>query len=100
MSVYVAWTAWSGYLIWRAAKQIRPAASLRYGIGAGIVLWGSAEMPAHFGAYREYWLYPLEFPVFNAIVTMIFIAGLVAIANRPAKASSLAPAPGGTAAGS
>jgi hypothetical protein len=83
MSVYVAWTAWSAYLIWRAAKQIRPAASLRYGIGAGIVLWGSAEMPAHFGAYREYWLYPFEYPVFNLVVASIFIAGLVLVARPP-----------------
>jgi hypothetical protein len=76
------------------------APALRYGIGAGIVLWGSAEMPAHFGAYREYWLYPLEYPVINAIAALTFIGGIVAVANRPVKASSLAPAPGGTAAGS
>jgi hypothetical protein len=59
------------------------APALRYGVGAGIVLWGSAEMPAHFGAYREYWLYPLEYPIFNAILTALFIAGIVAIARRP-----------------
>ena len=98
MGLYAAWTAWALYLVYKCTQQIRVAAALRYGVGAGIVLWGSAEMPAHFGAYREYWLYPLEFPVFNAILTVMFIAGVVAIAKRPVKASRLAAPPsGGTA---
>jgi hypothetical protein len=101
MGLYAAWTAWALYLVYQCTQQIRVAAALRYGIGAGIVLWGSAEMPAHFGAYREYWLYPLEFPVFNLILSLIFVAGVVAIAKRPVKASRLAPASsGGAAAGS
>ncbi|MBL8224208.1 MAG: hypothetical protein JNM50_02670 [Chromatiales bacterium] len=86
MSVYLAWTAWSLYLVWRAAKQIRAAAALRYGIGAGIVLWGAAEMPSHFGAYPEYWLHPFDYPVFNLIVGAIFVAGLVVIARPPVPA--------------
>jgi hypothetical protein len=40
-------------------------------------------MPAHFGAYREYWLYPLEYPIFNAMLSTIFVAGIIAIARRP-----------------
>ncbi len=92
MGLYVAWSAWALYLIWKCTQQVRVAAALRYGIGAGIVLWGSAEMPAHFGAYREYWLYPLDYPVFNTITSLAFIAGLVAVANRPVPASKLAPA--------
>jgi hypothetical protein len=100
MGLYVVWSAWAAYLIYKCTQQVRMAPALRYGIGAGIVLWGSAEMPAHFGAYREYWLYPLEFPVFNAIAALVFVAGIVAVANRPVKASSLAPASGGTATGS
>jgi hypothetical protein len=101
MGLYALWSVWAAWLVYKCTQQVRTAAALRYGIGAGIVLWGSAEMPAHFGAYREYWLYPLEYPIFNAIVTMVFIAGLVAIANRPVKASKLAPAaPGGAATGS
>lgn len=83
MGLYVVWSVWAAYLIWKCTQQIRVAAALRYGIGAGIVLWGSAEMPAHFGAYREYWLYPDEYPIFNTIIATIFIGGIVLIARRP-----------------
>lgn len=93
MGLYVAWTIWAFYLIWKCLQQIRMAAALRYGIGAGIVLWGSAEMPAHFRAYREYWLYPAEYPIFNTIVAIIFVTGIVLIARRPKPAANATPAP-------
>ncbi len=93
MGLYVVWTIWAFYLIWKCTQQIRMAAALRYGIGAGIVLWGSAEMPAHFRAYREYWLYPAEYPIFNTIVATIFVGGIVLIARRPKPAANSA-APG------
>jgi hypothetical protein len=83
MATYVLWSIWAAYLVYKAAQQVRMAPALRYGVGAGIVLWGSAEMPAHFGAYREYWLYPLEYPIFNAMLSTIFVAGIIAIARRP-----------------
>jgi hypothetical protein len=76
MYLYVAWTAWALYLVYKTTQQIRVAPALRYGIGAGIVLWGTAEMPAHFGAYREYWLHPVEYPIFNICSVAVFIAGL------------------------
>jgi hypothetical protein len=88
MGFYVLWTVWAVYLVWKSTQQVRMASALRYGVGAGIVPWGSAEMPAHFGAYREYWLYPLEFPIFNAVVTLIFVAALVLAARRPATQSA------------
>jgi hypothetical protein len=94
MGLYAAWTIWAFYLIWKCTQQIRMAAALRYGIGAGIVLWGSAEMPAHFRAYREYWLYPAEYPIFNTIVAIIFVTGIVLIARRPKPAANN-PAAGG-----
>ncbi|MCS6947941.1 MAG: hypothetical protein NZM12_10030 [Steroidobacteraceae bacterium] len=87
MTLYGLWSLWAAYLVYRCTKQVRAAAALRYGIGAGIVLWGSAEMPAHFGAYREYWLYPQEFPVFNAVVTLLFVGGLVLLGRRPITSS-------------
>lgn len=99
--LFFAWSGWALYLVWKCTQQVRVAAALRYGIGAGIVLWGSAEMPAHFGAYREYWLHPDEYPVFNLVAFALFVGGLVLIANRPAPASRLAggapvrPATGG-----
>jgi hypothetical protein len=96
MGLYFAWTIWAFYLIWKCTQQIRMAAALRYGIGAGIVLWGSAEMPAHFRAYREYWLYPAEYPIFNTIVAIIFVTGIVLIARRPKPAANNAAAGGVT----
>jgi hypothetical protein len=96
MGLYAAWTAWAFYLIWKCTQQIRMAAALRYGIGAGVVLWGSAEMPAHFRAYREYWLYPAEYPIFNTIVAIFFVTGIVLIARRPKPAANAAAAGGVT----
>ena len=97
MGLYVVWTIWAAYLVYKCTQQIRTAPALRYGIGAGIVLWGSAEMPAHFGAYREYWLYPLEFPIFNTLCALVFVAGIAVIANRPATPAPT-PQPAGRAA--
>jgi hypothetical protein len=88
LGAYVAWTAWAFFLVYRCTKQVRVAPAVRYGLGAGIVLWGTAEMPAHLGAYRECWLCPFEYPVFNAIVFSIFAGGLVAVAHRPLPAAS------------
>jgi hypothetical protein len=97
MSAYTAWTIWALYLVYKCTQQVRTAASLRYGLGAGIVLWGSAEMPAHFGAYREFWLHPFEYPGFNVVCALLFIAGTVVIARRPARPdlSMSQPATGG-----
>jgi hypothetical protein len=97
MSAYTVWTAWSIYLIYKCTQQIRTAAALRYGLGAGIVLWGSAEMPSHFGAYKEYWLHPFEYPVFNIVCAALFVAGLYVAANRPRRpdAALSQPATGG-----
>lgn len=88
--LYFAWTVWSLYLVWKCTQQIRAAAALRYGIGAGIVLWGSAEMPAHFGAYREYWLHPVEYPIFNLTCLALFAGGVLLIARRPQPAAKSA----------
>lgn len=85
--IYVAWLAWSLYLVWRSTLQPRIGLALRYGIGAGIVLWGSAEMPAHFGAYREYWLLPEQYPVFNTVMALVFIGGVALIAREGRRAA-------------
>jgi hypothetical protein len=92
MGLYVIWSAWAAYLIYKCTKQVRAAPALRYGVGAGIVLWGSAEMPAHFGAYREYWLYPNEFPIFNLLTTTLFVVGLVVLGRKRSGDRAMAPA--------
>lgn len=88
MGAYVLWTLWAAYLVYRSTLQVRVASALRYGVGAGIVLWGSAEMPAHFGAYRELWLYPAEYPTFNLVSVTLFVGALVLLARRPLPAQS------------
>lgn len=87
-TVYAAWTIWALYLIYRCTKQVRMAAALRYGIGAGIVLWCSVEMPAHFGAYHEYWLHPFDYPLFNVVSALLFFGGIAISANRPTRSVS------------
>lgn len=82
MYLYVAWTAWALYLVYKCTQQVRVAPAIRYGIGAGIVLWGTAEMPAHFGAYKEYWLHPIEYPVFNLVSLALFVGGLLILVMR------------------
>lgn len=93
MTTYALWAAWSFYLVYRSTLQVRVAPAVRYGVGAGIVLWGTAEMPAHFGAYSEIWLKPFEYPVFNSVVALVFITGLVIVANRPTPPRAAAAAP-------
>jgi hypothetical protein len=92
MGVYAAWTAWSVYLVYKCTQQVRVAPAMRYGVGAGIVLWAVAEMPAHFGAYKELWLKPFEYPIFNLISASLFIGGLVILARwkKPAQQSMAA----------
>jgi hypothetical protein len=84
--LYLSWTAWALYLIYQCSRQVRMAPALRYGIATGIVLWASAEMPAHFGAYKEYWLRPFEYPGFNIISALLFFGGIAVVALRPVPA--------------
>jgi hypothetical protein len=53
LGAYVAWTAWAFFLVYRCTKQVRVAPAVRYGLGAGIVLRGTAEMPAHLGTTQK-----------------------------------------------
>lgn len=85
MVAYAAWTAWTGYILWKLVKIPRVGHALRYGIPVGIVGWGVAEMPAHFGLYSEIWLKPFDYPVVNSIMLLIFTAGLVYVARQPRK---------------
>jgi hypothetical protein len=80
VGTYAAWSIWGFYLVYKCTKQVRVAPAIRYGVGAGIVFWAVAEMPAHFGAYKEYWLKPLDYPIFNIVSATLFIAGLVTLA--------------------
>lgn len=81
MSVYTIWSLWAFYLVYKCTQQVRVAPAARYGLGAGIVLWAVAEMPAHFGAYEEMWLKPFKFPIFNVIAGTFFVTAFVTLAR-------------------
>lgn len=83
MVAYVAWAAWSGYIFWKLVKIPRVGHAVRYGIPVGIVSWGVAEMPAHFGLYSEIWLKPFDYAVVNSIMLAIFILGFIYVARQP-----------------
>jgi hypothetical protein len=42
-------------------------------------------MPAHFGAYKEYWLKPFEYPLFNIVSAFLFFGGIVVASLRPVR---------------
>ncbi len=83
MVAYVAWTAWAGYIFWKLIKIPRVGHAVRYGIPVGIVAWGVAEMPAHFGLYSEIWLKPFDYAVVNSIMLGIFVLGFIYVARQP-----------------
>ena len=80
------WTAWFCYIFWKLTKIPRVGHAVRYGIPVGVVGWGIAEMPAHFGAYSEIWLKPFDYVLANLVVLAIFTAGFVYVARRPGTA--------------
>ncbi len=85
MVAYAAWAAWTGYILLKLIKIPRVGHAVRYGIPVGIVAWGVAEMPAHFGLYSEIWLKPFEYAVTNSILLLIFTAGMIYVARQPRK---------------
>jgi hypothetical protein len=94
MVVFAAWTAWAAYIFWKLTKIPRVGHAVRYGIPVGIVSWGVAEMPSHFGLYSEIWLKPFDYVVPNAAMLLIFIAGLVYVARQPGKPPRTGEVPG------
>lgn len=80
---YAIWTAWAAYIFWKLLRIPRVGHAVRYGIPVGIVSWGVAEMPAHFGLYSEIWLKPFDYAVTNSIMLLIFTAGMVYVARQP-----------------
>lgn len=82
---YVAWAVWFLYIFRRLFGFPRVGSAFRYAIPVGIIGWGLGEMPSYLGFYDEFWLLPLEYPVTTAIATAIYAAGLVYLANPPAR---------------
>ena len=81
-AIYIAWTAWAVYLVWKLLKIPRVGHAVRYGIPTGAVAWASFEMPSYFGAYDEIWLKPFDYPVTSIIVLATFVACFVYVARH------------------
>jgi hypothetical protein len=79
--VFAAYVVWSVYLMSRLLKVPRAAHALRYGIPTGIISWSLAEMPAHWGLYREVWLRPFEYPLVCALLATVFVGSLLLLAR-------------------
>jgi hypothetical protein len=87
MVAYLGWAGWTGYIFWKLTKIPRVGHAVRYGIPVGIVGWGVAEMPAHFGLYSEIWLKPFDYALPNLVMLVVFVAGMVYVARQPATAT-------------
>jgi len=86
---YAGWAAWTGYIFLKLIRIPRVGHAVRYGIPVGIVAWGVAEMPAHFGLYSEIWLKPFDYAVTNSVLLCIFTAGMIYVARHPRKFAPL-----------
>jgi hypothetical protein len=85
MAAYAGWAIWFGYIFWKLFKFPRVGGAFRYAIPVGVVGWGLTEMPSYFGFYDEIWLKPFDYPVTTLIVTALYVAGLVYLANPPGR---------------
>ncbi|MDJ0928594.1 MAG: hypothetical protein QNJ73_13230 [Gammaproteobacteria bacterium] len=92
--IYLVWSAWAIYLLWKLVKIPRVAHAVRYGIPVGGIFWATFEMPSYFGAYDEIWLKPFEYPVTTLAVLAVFAGCFVYIArhDRPGIGSHAATA--------
>ncbi len=86
--LYVGWSAWAAYLVWKLLQIPRVGHAIRYGIPTGAVAWGSFEMPSYFGAYPEIWLQPFTYPITSLSIVAIFGACFIYLARYERVGSS------------
>ncbi|QOJ31144.1 MAG: hypothetical protein HRU81_02925 [Gammaproteobacteria bacterium] len=86
VAAYAGWASWFGYIFWKLLRFPKVGPAFRYGIPVGIVAWGLMEMPSYMGLYDEVWLKPVEYPLTTIVVTAVYAAGIVYIANPPDRA--------------
>ena len=66
-------------------KFTNPGEAIRYAIPATGIIWLCFEMASAWQWYREVWLYPVEFPVSNILLALVFVvvgAAVVMNSNR------------------
>jgi len=76
MPLFGAFTIWAGYLFfYKMPQQTGVAPTIRYAIGAGIVVWMVPETLAAAEMMTEIWLLPFEYPITMTLVTLFMLIG-------------------------
>jgi len=79
MGLFSVFTIWAGYLFfYKMPQQTGVAPTIRYAIGAGIVVWMVPETLAASQMMTEIWILPFEYPITMTLVTIfMFVGGYV-----------------------
>ena len=76
---------WGLWLVFAKLTKFRSmAAALRYSIPVSGILWFNMEMAAQWRWYTEVWIKPVEFPLSNVLIGILFLTGGV-VANLTTK---------------
>jgi len=84
MGLFGAFTIWAGYLFfYKMPQQTGVAPTIRYAIGAGIVVWMIPETLAASQMMTEIWLKPFEYPITMTVVTIFMFSGGYVLYKAP-----------------
>jgi hypothetical protein len=82
--LFGAFTIWAGYLFfYKMPQQTGVAPTIRYAIGAGIVVWLIPETLAAAQMMIEIWLRPFEYPITMTLVTIYMFIGCYVLSTAP-----------------
>ena len=94
IAVVIAVLLWGLWLLFfRMLPFRRPAAALRYAVPCANILWFCVEAASAWQLISEPWIYPLRFPVTNAMILLAFAGGLTWFIRRHRTAPSGTAAP-------
>ncbi|MDH3978421.1 MAG: hypothetical protein OEU86_07885, partial [Gammaproteobacteria bacterium] len=79
--VFLSYCGWCVYLTYKLTEQSGPAPTIRYAIGAGIVIWLIPETLAATQIIEEFYLKPFEFPILMSCITAYMVISFYALAN-------------------
>lgn len=71
---FVAYGAWSLYLVQRLIRFKRVTVALRYAIPTAIIFWNTIEIMGRWNWFKEFWVHPEEYKVASAIVVLGVVA--------------------------
>jgi hypothetical protein len=84
MGLFGVFSIWAGYLFfYKMPQQTGVAPTIRYAIGAGIVVWMIPETLAASQMMTEIWLKPFEYPIIMTLVTIFMFSGGYVLYKAP-----------------